>query len=306
MLKFYRNISLFLLPVFLLLVLLPVSKQAKFQGLKNDCFNHGSWIYDRIFRQKKATDLIFLGSSKTINGIDDKLIEAKLFKHQLTVANLGYCRLGRNFSYALLKEVLDKKQVTHVVLEVREKEDRYSHPIFPYIARTEDVLFPNPFFNRDILADIWTHFAYKIALSQDILYTYSPTIPVQSEVFGYSSLKDTADLELLRTHQTKQLQQQANPNNLERSFYLCYPRIYLQKIHQLCEQRGITLTFLYLPSYGSRFDQPSEMATYQQYGAVLIPPDTILQEPAYWYDVEHFNQTGAAALSLWLAKELAK
>jgi len=114
-----------MLPVWLLFIFLPVDKRQKYQGLVGDCGNKGLFLHDRVFINEKSIDMLFLGSSHLICGVDDQLIETKL-NNKTTVANLGYCRLGRNFSYILLKEVLETKQPKHLILEVREDENRYN------------------------------------------------------------------------------------------------------------------------------------------------------------------------------------
>ena len=136
---------LFVSPFLVLIFVIPVDSRMKFEGLKDDCFNHGIWIYDRIHNNEKATDIVFLGSSLTINSINDPLIEQGL-DNTTSVVNFGYCRLGMNMNYALWKEVLKKKKPRYLILEVREGGGRYGHPIFPYVAASEDVILPNVFF----------------------------------------------------------------------------------------------------------------------------------------------------------------
>ena len=144
--KLILHINLFLLPLFLLLLVIPVDKRQKFVGLEADCYNHGIWVHDRIFHSQTPIDIAFLGSSHTICGVDDGFLSEKI--EGLEVANLGYCRLGRNLNYVLLKELVSQNEVQQIIIEVREKEDRFSHPIFPYMARSEDVMLPKLFFNQ--------------------------------------------------------------------------------------------------------------------------------------------------------------
>ena len=50
--RLLRNIILFCVPLLVVLIILPVDKRSKYQGLEDDCFNHGIWIYDRVFNNK--------------------------------------------------------------------------------------------------------------------------------------------------------------------------------------------------------------------------------------------------------------
>jgi len=292
----------FLLPVAGVIILLPVSERQKYQGLKDDCFNHGIWIHDRIYHNDKPIDIAFLGSSHTINGINDKEISRLLQNRQ--AVNLGYCRLGRNLSYVLLKDLMAGKHIEHLVLEVRQTESRYSHPIFPHVAATRDVMLANPFFNKDALSDIWTHFAYKIELVQDILFQQEEAAPIRMQDYGFASSKDTASTALLNETKLKRSQPKNPMTNLERNFHSTYARFYLKKIHRLCDRNNIRITFLYLPSYGVPDERPAEYEIYKKYGNVFLPPRHILENQANWYDENHLNQIGANKLSIWVGEQI--
>lgn len=300
--KLIKNIVIFLIPIVVIIALLPVNKRLMYQGLKDDCFNHGIWIYDRIFNNPKPIDIAFIGSSHTINGINDKLISKESDLGE--VVNLGYCRLGRNFSYVLLKELLLKKKPKYLVIEVREDEDRYSHPIFPYIAQSSDVFFANPLFNKDILTDLWTHLTYKIEISQDMFYKHEIPVAIRTDDFGFASSKDTAAISTLEEIKLKRSKPKYSMSKIEHDFYEKFAKVYLNKISELCIENNVKLVFLYLPGYGYSIEEPQEYETYIKLGEVLIPPKSILAGQANWHDENHLNQTGAKELSLWLNEQI--
>ena len=303
--KLYLNIILFLLPLLVIVALLPTNKRSKYLGLKNDCFNHGIWIHDRIFENMKTIDIAILGSSHTINGFNDEIIENELNKYNTTVVNFGYCRLGRNLNYTLIKEILQEKQPKYIVLEIRNDEDRYSHPIFPYISNTTDVLFPNPLYNRDLVDDIFTHLSYKVELTQDMIFQKNSDKTLRLKDFGYSSFSDTASIQLLDSIKQTRAIPDEKMMAIKRNFYMKFPRVYLNKISKLCKHSNINLLFVYLPSYGQYLKQPKEYSSYLKYGEVLIPPKEILQKQFNWYDENHLNQAGGKELSIWLSKKIA-
>jgi hypothetical protein len=300
--KLIKNMLVFIIPVIVIIAVIPVDNRFKYQGLKDDCFNHGIWIYDRIHDNDGPIDVAFLGSSHTINGINDKLISDNINCGQ--AVNLGYCRLGRNLSYVLLKEIVSQKKIKHLILEVREDEDRYSHPIFPFIAGSRDVLFPILFFNRDIFADIWTHLAYKIEILQDIIYQHEKSVPIRTNDHGFASSKDTASINLLDAVKLQRSIPKKPLTKLERNFHENFARGYLKKISKFCGENNVRITFLYLPSYGMVLDKPLEYRTYIKYGEVLIPPKHIMEKQANWFDDDHLNQTGANELSLWISHKI--
>ncbi|HAF29748.1 MAG TPA: hypothetical protein DCG75_11940 [Bacteroidales bacterium] len=300
--KLIKYCFLFVIPVVIILIILPVKKRLIYQGLKDDCFNHGIWIHDRIYENNKPIDIAFLGSSHTINGINDKLITDKI--NNQTSVNFGYCRLGRNLNYVLLKEILKKKDLKKIIIEVRESENRYSHPIFPYIASTKDVIAPNLFFNRDILSDLRTHFTYKVEIIQDKIYKQETDFPIQENDFGFASNLNTASVILLDKIKIKRSVQKKQLTKIEQVFHDNFSRIYLNKIIKICNKNEIKIYFLYLPSYGRNIEKPTNYKYYQKNGELLIPPAQILWNQNNWHDEVHLNQSGAKKLSLWIANQI--
>lgn len=284
--------------------MIPIDRRLKFLGLENDCFHHGIWIYDRLYNNEKPVQIAFLGSSGIINGINDELIEEQVGDPQVNIANFGYCRLGRNLQYTLAKDILNTKTIKKLIIEVREDEDRYSHPVFPFLAESQDILLSAPFFNRDIFSDIYHFYMYKLQLIQDVVYRKNVNTPIRHENFGYATSADTANIELLEQYAEKRRKREYKSNSLERNFYMKYPRAYLKKIYHLCRENNVELTFLFMHGFGSDLKRPKEFETYTNYGKLLIPPPDIFENTDFWYDESHFNQAGAAALSSWIAQQI--
>jgi hypothetical protein len=302
--KLFIHIILFLLPILIVLLLYPVNKRLRYISLKDDCFNHGIWLHDRIFENPLPVDIAFLGSSHTINAIDDHQVETILEEKKLRVLNLGYCRLGRNMDYALLKELLLSKKPKLVVLEITETENRYSHPIFPYIATQKDVLLPALFFNRDVVKDAYTAMAFKTELIQEQLFQNNPSPAIDLHAYGFAGHADTASKELLTKFFKERHLPEKKQSSLEHAFYMAFPKAYLKKTVQLCKENKIRICFLYLPAFGTSRSIPSEMELYKTYGTVLIPPSTIFDNTSNWFDENHLNKNGTAILSQWLGEQL--
>lgn len=302
--KFIKNIGIILAPVLLLIFLLPVHRRDRYAGMKDDCFNHGIWMYDRLHENKKAVDIAFLGSSHTINGINDELIEDSLKKYNLNVANLGYCRLGRNLTYTLVKEIITTKKPKVIIIEVLEDEDRYSHPVFPNIGYFSDLAFPTLLFNRDIVSDWKEAFLYKLQLNQNNLFGQQQPKINTDNPFGFASSTTFADTKSLENARKSNLLKNNTLSNSARNFYMCYPRSYLNKIQTLCQQENIALYFLYLPAFGNCEKTPAEAATYQKIGKLILPPCRILNNKTYWADELHLNKIGGSELSKWIAYEI--
>ncbi len=304
--RVFFNILLFLLPLVFLIYLIPFERRQRFIQLKEDCSWHGIWFFDRVHHNGTPIDVAFFGSSHTINGIMDEFIEKQLNILSVHVVNFGYCRYGMNIYPVLLKEILRAKKPKILFLEVREDENRYSHPVFPYIADANDIFLATPFFNRDLVRDYFNSFLYRLQLLKVQYFKKDSIVPVRTGDFGFMGSGDTALKAILEKVKMEHLKPKVRLGLLERYFYMTYPRMYLKKLSELCIENDIRLCFLYIPGYGSNEKEPIEMKTYRKYGDVLIPPRKIFEDPDNWGDENHLNRAGAEKLSKWVAGQISK
>jgi len=302
--RLWFKILLFLLPLILVVALIPVDKRLNFVGLKEDCFYHGVWLYDRIHLNPDPVDIAFLGSSHTVNSINDTLIMRTCGDTSLHIVNLGYCRYGVNLYYAILKEVVRMKRPKMLFIEVREDENRYSHPVFPYIADPVDVITESPFFNQDLFSDYADFYEYRIKLLKNQYFRQDTLVPVKTDDYGFASSPDTANPSSLAGIMEKSRKAKREENLFMRRIEMAFPRHYLGKIAALCNAAGIRLMFIYLPQYGNSGVIPKELSIYRGFGKVLIPPDTIFEDPDNWFDENHLNQSGANKLSEWIGLKI--
>ena len=286
------------MPVILVVAFIPIESRLKYIGLEEDCMNRGIWIYDRLYNNQNPIDVAFIGSSKIINGINDGLINEQLGNK--SIANFGYCRLGRNLHYTIIKELLNSKNPSLLLLEVRETENRSGHEIFPFIANSTDALLPYPFFNKHVARNTWTHLSYKVELFQESIFETHKEVPISAENFSFVAATDTADaLEL------NQKKSNYKMNDFEKRFHYHYPLTYLRKIALLCKEQDVQLQLLFMPNYGTDMTSEVDFEPYSEFGTILVPPKSILQNVNHWYDKAHLNEVGANQLSYWLSEEIA-
>lgn len=291
---FYRHTILFALPVVVLLLIIPVSESWKYHSLEKDCFGHASWIYSRINEHDRPVDLAFIGSSRMLNAVNDESLSQHFDEDEVTACNLAYCRLGRNLHLLMAKKLFANHSPQTLVLEIRENEDRYSHPVFPHLANTSDVIFPHLLFNRDYPLDVKNHLLYKLSYYQEYIFNLIEEKESNPELFGTAPSDKIEDPGKLINNNTNQY------FNKMDWFYLKFPRAYISKISKLCKKSNSKLVFLYLPKFGSNLANVISVDYYQQYGTVLIPPDSIFNKKMNWQDPTHLNQHGAEDLSSWL------
>lgn len=300
--RFYLNIFFFLFPLIVLFYLFPIERRAKFEGLKNDCYNHAIWIYDRIFLNPAQIDIAFIGSSRTINAVDDGLLENLL--GEACVSNLGYCRLGMNLQYIIIRDLLSVKNPKEIVLEVREEESYVSHPVFPNLAKEEDILFSYPFFNESYFNDYVEFTEYKLQLVQEKILDNRTSVVNHKETHGYTEAILFASQEELDSAKSKSERGIKSSDGIYHNLQMQFPEFYLEKIVSLCRENKIALKFLYLPSFGNGGKLPAELKLYHQYGKVLLAPNEIFATKKNWRDANHLNYLGAEALTRWLKTQL--
>lgn len=261
-----------------------------------------SWIYDRIFKSRTPIDIAFIGSSHTICAVNDSLLEARLVtRRKVHIANLGYCRLGRNLHYSFARKLLLFKQPKYIVLEVSERENRVGHPEFGYFARAEELLMPVLFYNPGMVTDIYNALSMRMATMKNYLDGNMVSVQPPQRYYGYLNAYEAGNpAELAAKKEKNKAWQRAT--GISRWWNNQYPFSYLERIEKEADVNGCKLLFLYLPAYGA-IPEPEEADFYRSKGTLLIAPDSIYQSPEFWKDPDHMNAMGAHTLSKWLATE---
>jgi hypothetical protein len=306
--KFLAHIVLFLLPVFVVVVLVfyyPVERSFSYHYMPGDCENRSSWLYGRMLEDTTAADIVFFGSSHTMTGVQDMTLETLLTARTgktVRVANLGYCRIGEELPYVLLKDLLRTKKPQLVVLEVRERISTSSQPVYPFLAERRDLLCPPSFAQQAYLPNVYNGWLLRLAALRTDLVGPADTVTLpEYSRFGYRFSGHTGDPSALA-------QVKANAKNERAPGFLHgaethYPDRWIAQLEELAAENGITVCFLYLPSYGG-FEKKPEFLASRPGGIFLLPPPGLLDDPSSWRDPDHLNNTGAAALTEWLAGEL--
>lgn len=306
--KFILHTFAFLLPITIglgILFFLPTNKKRAYHYLTEDCEGRGAWIYRRIFESKEPIDIAFLGSSHTINGINDTLINKLMINENKVSCNLGYCRLGRDLTYLLMKHIIDQKATKTFIIEVLPDEPAMSHPVFAFLAEGSDVIRPQTILNRSYAGNLHAHMVAQLNyLRQDLWnegYQYKYGL---RETYGFSTNTFYADTNTLKAKKEARYKNQYRSHQWTRRYTMQFAKAWLSSIGALAKTNNCELIFLYIPPYGSPEKEPIEMATYQKYGSVWLAPDSIFANKKNWYDEEHLNAEGANDLSIWVAAKI--
>lgn len=303
---FVRKVILFsLIPLGICIAILCTELRREFAwtGIPGDCENRGSWIYQRLFTDSTPVDIAFLGSSRTINGIQDTLLSRLLSasnQKQTNVVNLGYCRFGTDMQYVIAKDLLEEKKVKIIVIEITEGMNSSSHPVFPYYAQTSEIVSPASLLNQAVPSNYYNAFLARLTQSRETIFNVPDTTLPLFPSYGYRGYPDNADPSSLKEPEIA-VKSEANPI---KRFEKKYPEAWIARLVELCAENNVKVFFLYLPAYDDQPEPTEGLVFYRSLAPVLIPPNTSFRNKTLWRDHDHFNDRGAEILSRWLAGEL--
>jgi hypothetical protein len=310
--KFLFNITLFSAPLLVLLVVLffvQPDKKFTYTFVNGECDNKAEWIYQRNFENQERIDIAFTGASQTSCAIMDELVEKQLdsaLNSELKVASLGYCRRGRDIQFAMLKDLFTHKKPKLLVIEITENEPAKSHPVFPYLAESKDVLGSLVFFNQRFLSNIYKALVVRFEYCKSHFFGIQAEKPGANSNFGYISSSQIVNIDDLNSNQQTWKKKLANPKPaLITKIENKYPVHYLKKIVKLANTNHCEVVFLYLPEFGSGLKEPEDIAIYRNIAPIIFLPDSIVLNKTHWKDPMHFNDTGAKQASDFISGELA-
>ncbi|TND10079.1 MAG: hypothetical protein FD123_761 [Bacteroidetes bacterium] len=309
--KFLIQVALFSIPLVAVtagILFLKAPEKFQYTYLRDDCDARGWWLYQRLFTQEKPVDMAFIGTSRTMRGVNDSLLEGYLDSagNHSKVLNAGYCRFGRDLEALVAGDILQTNPgLKKIIIEVNEKEGISGHPVYYCLADSRELLVPESFVNQEYFGNIYKGFSVRLDyLRRNFLQTEKPLRPgiAQFGCVHTDHRADTADLLQSKKHCFE------NPWNKApgswKKFQLRYTFAWLNHIVQQAKEQGCEIAFLYLPAYGCGNAAPRELEYYKQFGDVFIPPLSILDKPENWSDHDHFNSNGSRELTRWLYESL--
>lgn len=288
-----------LIPV--LILLLPIDKKYQYSFVKNACTLKSNYIFHRLYEDSLPLDVVFLGSSHTMCGINDSIVQKTLHDQgrQFQVSNMGFCRLGRDMEYLIFKDIIRHKKPELLVLEVRQDEPELSHPDFGYMADISDVLAPPMILNRSYFPDLANAFTVRLNYTRDILSHKDYNTPYAAPYLAFlekNIIADTADL--YKEVRFRWNRYYSHPRSAWADDLMTrYPKSYIQKIMALAKENQVKVVMLYIPNFGYPFHQPKELTYYRQMADVILMPQSFFDDEKNWMEAEHLNCNAAAIMS---------
>lgn len=309
--KFIKYTAVFTIPFLLgtiILFLLPLDKKFSYHFVKGECDNKASWIYNRIFEQNENIDIAFSGASQTSCAFMDEHIETQLNKNgkDVKVANLGYCRRGRDIQYLMLKDLFEHKKPKILIIEVAEDEPKKSHPVFPYLAESHDLFGSFVLFNQRYFLNIWKGIVVRFEQFKFQIFQNESNLVENRNNFGYLPSEQIVQPEIIQQNtQTWEKRLSKTKPEFLRKLETNYSKHYLKKIVRLAQINNCKVIFLYLPESGSGIKTPLLQKFYKNLGDLILLPDSIVNNKLNWKDATHFNDSGALQVSDFIAKEVS-
>ena len=309
--------------------LLPHSRFVRFNSLTEAAVVKAGWIYERIHHDPTPLDIMFIGTSRSVFGVNSTAVESAYRRstgQNLHVVNFAMQHLGRDLHYLLAREALLNRTVKLLVLEVTEDEPRDLHPAFGPLAEASDILRAPLFINVSYFANLG-----RLPLRQIQLFlqtslpgAYGTTLAFTPAKFRGAQWDDTYAatgsfdhpihpvVPRLQSHTEAELERQrlqsvraiARKLALPPAFHQMERRAnlsYVQAIAELARKQGVEIRFLMMPQHVAA--APIFSAFYQQYGPIWSPGPAIA-DPKLWTDINHLNHAGAMALAPWLAGQI--
>jgi hypothetical protein len=312
---------------------LPDDRYLRYQALTEKEVVKAGWIYERIHFDPAPIDVVFIGTSHTVFGIDSERVERACNDaggENCASVNFGLEHLGRNVHWLLAREVMRTRKPRILVVEVQETEYRALHPAFSSLADASDIVSAPLVINTSFFPDL-----VRLPLRQISLFaqSHAPSLfgvhkgflpahyrgthwddafaeigsrehPVANPV-PRNGVTSVAELERERAHSESndevRLKLPAPLQWLEYRANL----LYLEELLNLARERKVEIRFLYMPAYHGA-PTPAFAGFYDKFAPTWRMPREIVDSHELWLDVGHLNYAGATALSMWLGAKIAK
>jgi len=330
--RFFALTAALILAIIVGACLLPHDRHLRFASLQEAAVVKTGWIYERIHDDPTPIDVIFIGSSHSVFGVDSAEVERnvrRLIGQDVHVTNFALQHFGRDVPWLLAREAIKARKVRHLVVEVTGEESRAMHPAFASLADPSDMLTAPLVVNLSYFSDLaqlplrqislflrtmlpgafgaapgFNPTQYRGAHWDDTWAQEGSTVAPIHPVRPRNTSPSAAEMEHERVHWA---QLTASKLSLPPSLSWLEWRAnlqYIDRIAALARQHSVALRFLYLPNYRGPA-RPIQATAYEKLAPIWYPPPTLLADRLFWSDVNHLNYYGARALAAWLATCLA-
>lgn len=279
------------------------------------CDVHLQYFFEQCQKEERPREVVFLGSSQTMNAVHAPYIR-ELFEQDglgVQVHNLGVNWFGLDLQHVLLSAWLEHHQPLAVVLEVPYLYRYKLHPNFSKVAEPEQIFDLMGFsFPRALVPA----FGYgpRVLYQQWVLSQLeaSPSLSDREEHLGtlIVNLPEEKRLENLSRDRArlamgmKKIPAQSRWKRRLKDVAYRHHEAFLKKSVDLCRARNIPVILLVVPRLQLNDLSEDFNKRYQALAPVWCPPEKLLQRPGLWRDINHLNTKGSEVFSQWLADQI--
>jgi hypothetical protein len=315
--------------VSVLVSLLPYNHYVQYQTLDGTIFGGARYFYERVNFDPTPIDVLIIGASREKVAIDVPNLESLLRDGgmgDVHVLNLSLPASGDDLHYVLLKEALSTRHPKLVLIGIYEQQARTGHEAFRELADIWDVVAAPLLLNTNYASNLlympmrqmllaWDSIAPGLSgyqtqfdpahyIKMGIDPREQPGVPAAAP--GEKEPKQNPakdELEASSNARLRRITRPLLPGWLE-AIEFAVPRTYLAKMKELCDERGITVAFVYLPLYRGP-TEPWDASFYRPLGPILSPTFISQDYTAYTSDAGHLNKRGAERVTRWFANTIA-
>ena len=135
---------------------LPDKAYQRWQLLNGTMHANARWIYERCHFDPTPIDIAFLGSSRTLFGVDApriaKALAARGFSAE--VVNFSLPQDGRNINFVVAKELFSTKRPRLVIVGIQDTAYRFGSANFKYLADRPSIVEIGFVGNFDYLSNL--------------------------------------------------------------------------------------------------------------------------------------------------------
>lgn len=303
---------------------LPDNPYQRWQLLGGTLHENSRWIYERCHFDPTPIDVVFLGASRTLYGVDAPRIGEALAARGLParVVNFSFPQDGRNINFVVAKELFSSKRPKLVILGVIERAYRFGHPAFRYLADRPSIVDPSFIGNFDYFPNL-AYLPYRqLRLFAADFFPSGSGLTKQFDPAGYQGastdttwtgiipggriLPATAAPPAELARQLTEFRSALHPPYLPSRYWdleFGEERFYVDQIADLASKHGARVAFLFQPYYTGPTDL-LDLQFYARLGPVLNAG--FLAPHSEWFtDYTHLTRDGAHVLSDWLIEPVA-
>ncbi|HOZ86746.1 MAG TPA: hypothetical protein PL029_03260 [Bacteroidia bacterium] len=298
-------------------------------------YNKIPWIYRKINTSDiDSNSVLFFGPSLCLNGINDSLLTSR-GKHKYF--NMGINHSCYGLTYAILKDIVEKKKPRKVFLSLRYGFSMQIHNMYPIVVNAGEILASAKYTNVEMFNCIYTKTAWNIhyytrffklpvdeAPPRQLAWGQDPEPAVDEEKVQGLYNRDYKSFESIFAYQKDDTEastgfsiKSLKRNLYEKKLYYLDNVLYQQKMLMACKdllaEKQIAYDFVLFPTLHQQIAGNTKV-TVDYYEkkypdifnghAIIFEESEQLKSFKIWTDALHLNKYGADIFTDLLLKDI--